>query len=121
MRELFGQPYDDLDPYRVVKGYFDRMYVDGNFIEAANYILNRVGFSTDGAYCDFLEKEDGLEEGGVNGVEFAYGYPPKDEDVVVVSEKVCFKYVALCCEKYLSYHPESSEEIKKIMANIPAN
>ncbi|EKL0662061.1 ribonuclease toxin immunity protein CdiI, partial [Pseudomonas aeruginosa] len=53
MKELFGQPYSESDPYWVVKGYFDRMYDDGYFIEAVGYIVKRWGFSTDGAYCNF--------------------------------------------------------------------
>lgn len=53
MKELFGQPYRQSDPYWIVKGYFDRMYDDGRFIEAAGYIARRWGFSVDGAYCNF--------------------------------------------------------------------
>ncbi|WP_447444560.1 ribonuclease toxin immunity protein CdiI [Pseudomonas aeruginosa] len=53
VKELFGQPYSESDPYWVVKGYFDRMYDDGYFIEAVGYIVKRWGFSTDGAYCNF--------------------------------------------------------------------
>ncbi|HGW5505760.1 TPA: ribonuclease toxin immunity protein CdiI, partial [Pseudomonas aeruginosa] len=52
VKELFGQPYSESDPYWVVKGYFDRMYDDGYFIEAVGYIVKRWGFSTDGAYCN---------------------------------------------------------------------
>ena len=43
MKELFGQPYRQSDPYWIVKGYFDRMYDDGRFIEAAGYIVRRWG------------------------------------------------------------------------------
>lgn len=43
MKELFGQPYSESDPYWVVKGYFDRMYDDGYFIEAVGYIVKRWG------------------------------------------------------------------------------
>ncbi|NPX61853.1 ribonuclease toxin immunity protein CdiI, partial [Pseudomonas aeruginosa] len=39
------------------------------------------------------------------GVEFSYGYPPKDEDTIVVSEAVCSKFIRLACEKYLQRHP----------------
>lgn len=53
MKELFGQPYTDSDPYWIVKGYFDRMYHDGNFIKSLELLVKRWGFSTDGAYCNF--------------------------------------------------------------------
>ncbi|WP_241361022.1 ribonuclease toxin immunity protein CdiI, partial [Pseudomonas aeruginosa] len=62
MKELFGQPYSESDPYWVVKGYFDRMYDDGYFIEAVGYIVKRWGFSTDGAYCNFPDENSPFDE-----------------------------------------------------------
>ncbi len=116
--ELFGQPYSESDPYWVVKGYFDRMYDDGYFIEAVGYIVKRWGFSTDGAYCNFPDENSPFDEEHFEGVEFSYGYPPKDEDTIVVSEAVCSKFIRLACEKYLQRHPEDTEKVKELLDKL---
>jgi len=118
MKELFGQPYSESDPYRVVKGYFDRMYNDDFFIEAVGYMVKRWGFSTDGAYCNFPDEDSSFDDEHFEGVEFAYGYPPTNSDAVVISETVCSEYIRLSCEKYLQRHPEDAAEIKKLLNNL---
>ncbi|KGD99816.1 hypothetical protein JL37_04435 [Achromobacter sp. RTa] len=118
MKELFGQPYDELDPYWVIKGYFDRMYADGYFLEAVGYIVRGWGFGTDGAYCNFPDMGSPFGEEHFEGVEFAYGDSPKDGDTVVVSETVCFEFIRLACEKYLQCHPEDIAKLKEILDKI---
>ncbi|WCD82660.1 ribonuclease toxin immunity protein CdiI [Pseudomonas sp. TUM22785] len=118
MKELFGQPYNESDPCWVVKGYFDRMYNDNCFIEAVGYLVRRWGFSTDGAYCNFLDEDGSFDGGHFEGVEFSYGYPPADADTVVVSETVCSEYILLSCEKYLQRHPEDAVKVKKLLDDL---
>ncbi|WP_447755346.1 ribonuclease toxin immunity protein CdiI [Pseudomonas nicosulfuronedens] len=115
MKELFGQPYSDSDPYWIVKGYFDRMYNDDCFLKAVGYIVKKLGFSTDGAYCNFPDMNSCFDEEHFEGVEFAYGYPPRDEDTVVVSESICSEYIRLACEKYLQCHPEDAAKVKELL------
>ncbi len=69
--------------------YMDIMYSDGRFIKAIECIVNRWGYSTDGAYCNFPDENSPFDEEHFEGAEFSYGYPPKDEDTIVVSEAVC--------------------------------
>ncbi|WP_256657134.1 ribonuclease toxin immunity protein CdiI [Pseudomonas sp. BCA13] len=76
------------------------------------------GFSTDGAYCNFPDENSPFNEENFEGVEFAYCYPPKDEDIVVVSEVVCSEYIRLACEKYLQHHPEDAEKVKELLDKI---
>lgn len=118
MKELFGQPYSESDPFWIVKGYFDRMYNDDYFIEAVGYIVKKWGFSTDGAYCNFPDLDSFFEEEHFEGVEFAYGYPPRKEDTVIVSEEVCSKYIRLACEKYVTLHPEDAVKVKDILDQL---
>ncbi|EPN2885358.1 ribonuclease toxin immunity protein CdiI [Pseudomonas aeruginosa] len=118
MKELFGQPYSESDPYWVVKGYFDRMYDDGYFIEAVGYIVKKWGVSTDGAYCNFPDGNSPFDEEHFEGGEFSYGYPPKDEDTIVVSEAVCSKFIRLACENYLQRHPEDTEKVKELLDKL---
>ncbi|WP_235577532.1 ribonuclease toxin immunity protein CdiI [Pseudomonas aeruginosa] len=80
--------------------------------------MKRWGFSTDGAYCNFPDKNSLFEEEHFEGGEFAYGYPPKDEDVVIVSEAVCSEYIRLACEKYLQPHPEDSVKVRSILDQL---
>lgn len=118
MKELFGQPYSESDPYWIVKGYFDRMYNDDYFIEAVGYMVKRWGFSTDGAYCNFPDVNSSVDEERFDGVEFAYGYPSTDEDTVVVSEVVCSEYIRLSCERYIKRHPEDAAKVKELLDNL---
>jgi len=118
MQELFGQPYERSDFYWVVKGYFDRMYDDGNFIRSIGYIVKRCGFSTDGAYCNFPDMDSPFEEEHFEGVEFAYGYPPADDETVVISEEACADFIRMACEKYLQRHPKEAAKIKEILGGI---
>lgn len=118
-KELFGQPYDDRDPQWVIKGYFDIMYSDGNFLKAIKLLSEKSALNTDGAYCHFPDMEGPDDAMRFEGVMFAWGYPPSDEDTVIVSEKTCFHYVHLASELYLQKHPEDTEKVNQILANIP--
>ncbi|MGT3350070.1 ribonuclease toxin immunity protein CdiI [Yersinia enterocolitica] len=119
MKELFGQPYDGSDQYWVLKGYFDRMYNDGYFLKAIGYLVERTSFHVDGAYCNFPDMNSCYEEEHFDGVEFAYGYPPEEDDTITVSEEVCFNYVRLACEKYLQLHPEDTDKVKALLTQLP--
>ncbi|HFO3598946.1 TPA: ribonuclease toxin immunity protein CdiI, partial [Escherichia coli] len=48
------------------------------------------------------------------------GYPPDEDDIVIVSEETCFEYVRLACEKYLQLHPEDTEKVNKLLSKIPS-
>ncbi|MEV1470663.1 ribonuclease toxin immunity protein CdiI [Pseudomonas aeruginosa] len=75
-------------------------------------------YSTDGAYCNFPDENSPFDEEHFEGVEFSYGYPPKDEDTIVVSEAVCSKFIRLACEKYLQRHPEDTEKVKELLDKL---
>ncbi|HDM8289233.1 TPA: hypothetical protein P0N70_000960 [Yersinia enterocolitica] len=38
---------------------------------------------------------------------------------VIVPESVDFKYVKLACEKYLQLHPEDTDKVKTLLAQLP--
>ncbi|PQQ22258.1 ribonuclease toxin immunity protein CdiI [Photorhabdus hindustanensis] len=118
-QELFGQPYDHSDPHWIVKSYFDRMYNDGHFLEAIELLSKKGALSTDGSYCHFPNMNSYYEEDRFEGVMFIYGYSPDDDDEVIVSEEICYKYVRLACEKYLYRHPEDKDKINALLAKMP--
>ncbi|MGV7962062.1 ribonuclease toxin immunity protein CdiI [Photorhabdus tasmaniensis] len=119
-KELFGQPYDDKDPYWVVKGYFDTMYGKECFLEVVENIIKKYGFGTDGAHCNFPDMNSYYEGDHFIGVKFIYGYSPDDDDPeVVVSEETCYHYVRLACEKYLKLHPEDTDKVNELLTKIP--
>lgn len=114
-KELFGQPYDKSDPYWIIKSYFDRMYGSGLFIKAIAYMAEKNSFHLDGAYCSFPDMDSCFEEEHFEGVEFAYGYPPDNSDTIIVSESICYKYLAKACDKYLKCHPEDDLKVNSIL------
>lgn len=115
MRELYGQPYDKRDQFWVVKCYMDMVYLDGFFVRAVDCIVRKIGFSIDGAYCSFPDLNSFFDEEHFVGVEFSCGYPPTQEDTVLVSEVDCAKLVRLSCDKYIALHPEDEKEISTIL------
>lgn len=116
MKELFLGSWDKSDPYWVIKVYFNIMYADGNFIEALTLLTSSKGLSTDGAYCHFLCHE----HPNSREVEFAFGYPPTEEDEIIVDEAICFKYAREASELYLREHPDKAAIIERLVASIPA-
>lgn len=115
---LLNQPYNVQDAEWVVKAYFDRMYDDGRFVEAVSYITRRYGFCIDGAYCNFPDLESLDVEDHFEGVEFSYGYPPGDDEIVVVSEGVCADLLRLSCCAYVERHPEDDLTVNTLLANL---
>lgn len=118
-KELFNQHDVDSGLNLIIVSYFDRMYEDGRFLEVIEHIIKKIGFSTDGAYCNFPDMNSYYEEEHFEGVEFAVGYPPEEDDTVIVSEKTFFEYVRLACEKYLQLHPEDIAQINNLLTQIP--
>lgn len=51
-------------------------------------------------------------------MEFAYGYPLKDEDTVVVRKAVCSEYIRLACENHLKRHLEDAAKVKELLGQI---
>jgi hypothetical protein len=118
MEELFGQPYDESDPFWIIRAYMDRMYSDGCFLDAVGNIVKRWGFSVDGAYCRFPDLNSLFEDERFDGVEFSYGYMDVDESIIV-SERVCFEFVRAACERYLSLHGSELEKVDELLGRIP--
>ena len=114
----FSKSYTDTSPLWILKEYFDRMYEDKCFLYALGRIVDKLSFSTDGAYCNFPDMNSCCEEDHFEGVEFAYGYPPRASETIVVSEKVCSDYIKMVCEKYIHLHPEDASKMKDILDNL---
>ena len=104
----------------IILGYFNIMSSDRSFLEVIEHIVKKVGFNTDGAYCNFPDMNSYDESEHFEGVEFAVGYPPSEAETVVVSEETCYFYVRLACERYLKLHPEDTEKVNSLLAKIPA-
>ncbi|MDB6375160.1 ribonuclease toxin immunity protein CdiI [Photorhabdus bodei] len=119
MKVLFGKLDDSSTLEENVTAYFDIMYNDNLFLKAIENIVQKRSFVIDGAYCNFPDMDSYYEEEHFDGVEFACGYPPEDEDISIVSEKICYNYVCLACEKYLQLHPEDTEQVKSLLAQLP--
>lgn len=116
MNELFGQPYDESDPTWPVKGYFDRMYNEGDFLGAIEYVLKGYGYKVNGAYCNFPDMNSPFEEEHFDGVEFSYGYLREYQGTVVVNCETFFEHVRQACDKYLERHPEDSEQVADLLS-----
>lgn len=119
MKTLFDQFGDFSREDRIITSYFDIIFGDGYFLKAIGYLIEKTSFHVDGAYCTFPDMNSYYEEEHFEGVEFAYGYPPEEEDTIIVSEETCFKYVRLVCEKYLQLHPEDTEKVNALLVQLP--
>ncbi|MCO6540641.1 MAG: ribonuclease toxin immunity protein CdiI [Gilliamella sp.] len=108
----------DLNVHEIITTYFNIMYSDGQFLETIYYLINKIGFSTDGAYCYFPDMNSYDENDHFKGIGFDIGYPPTEDDKIIVSEETFYYYVRLACEKYLKIHPEDTNKINKLLAKI---
>lgn len=118
-KHLFERPLSIVDPNSIIKSYFDLMYNDGQFLNAIETIIHKDSFVSDGLYCIFPDMNSCDKSEHFEGVEFAIGYPPTKDDIVIVSEETCYYYVRLACEKYLALHPEDKDKVNELLAKIP--
>lgn len=118
-KELFNK--DDIDSglNSIVISYFERIFDDNKFLEAIELLSKKWTLCVDGAYCNFPDLNSFDESEHFEGVEFAVGYPPTEEDTVIVSESVCFYYLKLACDRYLKFYPEDTEKIQELLSKIP--
>lgn len=117
MNELFGQSYSSSDRSWVLKGYFDRMYHDGNFIKSLELLVKGRGFSTDGAYCNFLGLENLFEEEQLKVLSLLMAILLKKK-ILVVSNEVFSNNIRLACEKYIGIHPEDAVKVECILNQL---
>lgn len=115
---IFELPYERSEPGWTIRSYFDLIYNENRFLDAVESIVNKGSYILDGIYCNFPDMNSYDESEHFEGVEFAVGYPPDEDDIVIVSEETCFEYVRLACEKYLQLHPENTEKVKKLLSKI---
>ena len=118
MKHLFELPYNHFDIEGTVKSYFDLMYNEGRFIDAIENIINKDSYMLDGIYCIFPDMNSCDEAEHFEGVQFSIGYPSTIENTVTVSEKKCYTYVQLACEKYLKRHPDKTEQIQFLIKKM---
>lgn len=121
MKYLFDLPYDHSNSDWIIKSYFDLMYNDGLFLDAIENIIQRESFMVDGVYCFFPDMSSFEKDEHFKGIQFAIGYPPSEENINTISEKTCYDYVRLACEKYLKLHPEETYKVNELLAKIPVS
>ncbi|EMD5947468.1 ribonuclease toxin immunity protein CdiI [Proteus mirabilis] len=119
IKELFNQHDIDKGVNVIVASYFDRMYEDGDFLRAIELLSQGGALNTDGAYCHFPDMSSYDESEHFDGVEFAVGYPPTEEDTVIVSKETCYRYVKMACERYLKIHPEDQASVSNLLSKMP--
>lgn len=118
-KHLFERPLsrtDDIDS--TIKEYFDVMYDSNRFIEAIDNITQKQSYMIDGIYCFFPDWNSYDKNEHFYGVQFAIAYPPEEDDILTVSEEVCYQYVRLACDKYLQLHPEFQELIESYLERV---
>nr|WP_314424690.1 ribonuclease toxin immunity protein CdiI [uncultured Erwinia sp.] len=119
-KKLFEMSDVDSGLNEIVVGYFNIMFSDKDFLDVIEYLVKKIGFNTDGAYCNFPDMESYDESEHFEGVEFAVGYPPSEADTVIVSEESCYQYVRLACKRYLLLHPEYTERVNSLLDKMPS-
>jgi hypothetical protein len=119
-KELFNQQDVNNGLNLIVASYFDRVYEDNKFIEMLGLLAKKWTMNVDGAYCNFPDMNSYDDSEHFEGVEFAIGYPPTEDDTVIVTEEICYQYVRLACEKYLQLHPEDTGKVNELLTKIPS-
>lgn len=120
-KDLFSVSDLDTGLDLIVTSYFDRMYADGNFIKMLVLLSKKISMSTDGAYCHFPDMNSFDESDHFEGVEFAIGYPPLEEDTVIISEETFYKYIRLACDRYVQFYPEDTDKVYNLLEELSLN
>jgi hypothetical protein len=94
------------DPHADVKGFFNNVYEQGEFLWALKEIADRRGCGVNYDICMFPDFTDADVELHFKGVKF-YSF----DDEVVVSEDECKQYMKAACVEYLEKHPSEFVEI----------
>lgn len=105
-RDLFWPIDQDNDPHWIVKGFFNYVYSDNEFIWVLPQLLKKYGCGLDDFYCAFPDLTDFDPECHFEGVIFGIW-----EWEVNVSEAIAFDYLKQACDKYVQLHPEAKQEI----------
>ena len=87
MKELYMQSLFDNDPFWIVKMYFNRMYGRGVLVKVVNYLLNGIGYGTDGGHCAFREIDSYFEEDHFEVLKFISGIPTDDKKIIISKEE----------------------------------
>ncbi|WP_392558889.1 ribonuclease toxin immunity protein CdiI [Orbus mooreae] len=115
MNEYLFEHIDyDNDPEWVIKDFFNSMNLQNKFLWMLPYLINKIGCGVNETYCNFPDWNDQDSECHFEGIMFGvWG------GEIIVSEQIGFKYIRIACKKYLSLHPEDTEEINELLAKIP--
>ncbi|MFD3242547.1 ribonuclease toxin immunity protein CdiI [Rahnella perminowiae] len=111
---LFENTDYESDPEWVIRDYFNSMNLQGKFMWMLPYLINKVGCGVNETYCSFPDWNDPDPECHFEGIMFGVW-----EGEIIVPESVGFNYVKLACEKYLQLHPEDTEKVNALLAQIP--
>ncbi|GKW05510.1 ribonuclease toxin immunity protein CdiI [Pectobacterium carotovorum] len=111
---IFSRIDYDSDPLWVVKDFFNSLNLSQRLVWGVESIIKRNGFVINETYCHFPDFEDADPECHFEGIMFGVW-----EGEIIVPESVGFNYVKLACEKYLQLHPEDTEKVNALLAQIP--
>ncbi|WP_217470668.1 ribonuclease toxin immunity protein CdiI [Photorhabdus akhurstii] len=113
-KRLFEKIDYDNDSKWIMKEFFNSIYSQGEFLWALPLVLKKDGCGVNETYCTFPNLDDPDPEYHFEGVMFGVW-----EGEIIVPESTCFEYVKLACEKYLQLHPEDTEQVKSLLAQLP--
>ncbi|KGM26447.1 hypothetical protein KS18_20200 [Photorhabdus luminescens] len=115
MNEYIFKKIDyDSDPEWVVKDFFNSMNLQDKLLWTLPFLLNKTGCGVNETYCIFPDLTDPDPEYHFEGIMFGVW-----EGEVIVPESIGFEYIKLACEKYLQLHPEDTEQVKSLLAQLP--
>ncbi|MFP1741060.1 ribonuclease toxin immunity protein CdiI [Lonsdalea quercina] len=99
----------------VLKDFFNSLYLQGKFLYGVNNIIKRCGFVINETYLHYPDLQDIDPEFHFEGIMFGVW-----EGEIIVSEDVGLKYTRLACEKYLQLHPEDTDKVNELLAELPS-
>lgn len=117
-KQLFNKSDIDQGLNIIIISYFNRMYEDGRFLEALELLSKKWTLSVDGAYCHFPDMDSYDKKEHFIGVEFAIGYPPREEDAIVIDEYTFYRYVRLACERYKILESDATDTVNFFLEKI---
>lgn len=115
MNEYIFESIDyDHDPEWVIKDFFNSMNLQCKFMDMLPSLIHGIGCVVNDTYCSFPDLEDPDPECHFEGMLFGVW-----EGEIIVFKLVGFNYTRFARKKYIQLHPEDSEKVNSLLAQLP--
>jgi hypothetical protein len=107
---LFGAREFTDESDRIVKEFFNSIYVQNRFLWAMELVVSKRGCSVNEEHCSFPDLLDADPSGHFEGVMFGGWFGG-----TIVTEARCRAYIDLTCRRYIELRPADAARVAEML------